>query len=189
LWGALTKRPIPDGVATLTRSGGCGLRAASLSWTSRHPARCLFFYRLSAMESIAVSTRCIDAPVRLADFDYHLPPELIAQTPTPERDRARMLVLNRALGTVTDTHVRTLPDHLQSGDLVVVNDTRVIPARVFGRAPSGGAIELLLIRSSRIVPLDQGPIRGGSGKAGVQWRCLGRPARRLRQGATLTFPL
>ncbi len=80
------------------------------------------------------------------DFDYDLPPELIAQQPLPERDRARMLTLDRATGAVEHHTVRDLPALLQAGDLMVVNDTRVIPARLFGhKTATGGRVETLLI--------------------------------------------
>lgn len=86
--------------------------------------------------------------MQTADFDYDLPAELIAQEPLPERDRARMLVLNRQTGEIKHRIVSELPDLLQPGDLVVVNDTRVIPARLFGRkANSAGRVEVLLIES------------------------------------------
>ncbi len=81
-----------------------------------------------------------------SDFDYQLPPELIAQEPLPERDRARMMVLNRAGGGIEHRLVRDLPDLLRPDDLMVVNDTRVIPARLFGRkTATGGRVEVLLI--------------------------------------------
>ncbi len=99
------------------------------------------------MESVAASTRCTDASLTLADFQFDLPSELIAQVPAERRDQARLLVLDRATGALTHTQVHALPDHLQPGDLLVVNDTRVIPARLFGRTASGGAVEMLLIRA------------------------------------------
>ncbi len=80
------------------------------------------------------------------DFDYDLPPELIAQQPLPQRDRARMLTLDRTTGAVEHRTVRDLPALLQAGDLMVVNDTRVIPARLFGhKTATGGRVETLLI--------------------------------------------
>lgn len=83
--------------------------------------------------------------MRTSDFDYHLPPELIAQQPLPDRDQARMLVLDRATTSIEHRTVSDLPQLLQAGDLMVVNDTRVIPARLFGRKTvSGGRVEVLL---------------------------------------------
>jgi S-adenosylmethionine:tRNA ribosyltransferase-isomerase len=80
------------------------------------------------------------------DFAYDLPPELIAQAPPPERSAGRMLVLDRATAAIADRRVRDLPDFLAPGDLLVLNDTRVVAARVFGTKPSGGRVELLLER-------------------------------------------
>jgi len=84
--------------------------------------------------------------VRLADLAYVLPAELIAQEPAPERSAARLLVLDRASGERRHLGVRDLPICLRAGDLVVVNDTRVIPARVAARRPSGGRLEVLFVR-------------------------------------------
>lgn len=84
--------------------------------------------------------------MRRADFAYHLPAELIAQVPLPERPSSRLLVLDGATGVVRDTVFRELPALLDPGDLLVLNDTRVIPARAFGRKPSGGQVELLVER-------------------------------------------
>ena len=102
--------------------------------------------------------------MRLSDFDYELPDELIAQTPIEPRDAARLLVMSRETGQVSHQHVRDLPDLLRAGDLVVANRSRVLPARVHARLRGGGAAELLLLR--RLSP--------------GRWQALGRPARRLR---------
>jgi S-adenosylmethionine:tRNA ribosyltransferase-isomerase len=83
--------------------------------------------------------------MRLAEFDYPLPPELIAQDPAPERDAARLLVAERGR-PMRHASVRDLPAVLRAGDLLVLNDTRVIAARVHGRRPSGGRLELLFVR-------------------------------------------
>ncbi len=91
--------------------------------------------------------------MRKQDFDYSLPPGLIAQAPLPERSASRMLVLDRAARTWSDSRVRELPDWLRTGDLLVFNDTRVWPARLLGRKASGGAAELLL---ERLVAPDRG---------------------------------
>lgn len=89
------------------------------------------------------------------DFDFDLPPELIAQEPPASRGSARLLHLGRDSGSIAHTHVSALPDLLHGGDLVVVNNTRVFPARLLGRrVPSGGAVECLLIRS--LEPLARG---------------------------------
>lgn len=100
------------------------------------------------------------------DFTYDLPPELIAQAPLPERSAGRMLVLDRGTGAMADRRVRDLPEFLSPGDLLVLNDTRVVAARVFGSKPSGGRVELLLERpvgaSEALVQLRASkPIREG----------------------------
>ncbi len=109
---------------------------------------------------------------RLSDYDYDLPPELIAQMPAPERDAARLLVLERTTGRVQHTAVRALGEYLRGGDLLVVNDTRVRPARLRCRTTSGGTVELLLVRA----------------RAPQHWECLGKPAKRLRPGNVLALP-
>ncbi|MBN1179016.1 MAG: tRNA preQ1(34) S-adenosylmethionine ribosyltransferase-isomerase QueA [Anaerolineae bacterium] len=81
-----------------------------------------------------------------ADYEYDLPPELIAQTPVEPRDASRLMVLDRAGGTLSHHHFRDLPGFLRPGDLLVHNDSRVIPARLFARKPTGGHVELLLLR-------------------------------------------
>ena len=86
--------------------------------------------------------------MRLLDLDYRLPPELIAQQPAARRDAARLLVAPRAGGTLHHDHVAHLGNHLKAGDLLVLNDTRVIPARLRGHRPTGGQLELLLVRPS-----------------------------------------
>jgi S-adenosylmethionine:tRNA ribosyltransferase-isomerase len=85
--------------------------------------------------------------VRRQDFSYHLPPELIAQTPLAERSASRMLVLAGAGGALIDSAVRELPAYLAPGDLVVFNDTRVVAARLAGSKPTGGQVEILLERA------------------------------------------
>jgi len=102
-------------------------------------------------------------------FDYDLPEELIAQHPLPKRDAARMLVLHRRDGHCELRTVRDLPDYLRAGDCLVLNDTRVIPARLFGRRrETGGRVEMLLVRA-----LDVERRR---------WRAMLRPGRRMRRG-------
>jgi S-adenosylmethionine:tRNA ribosyltransferase-isomerase len=111
--------------------------------------------------------------MRTSDFDYELPPELIAQTPLAQRDQSRLLVARRSDRSIEHRRFHELPDLLDPGDLLVLNDSRVIPARLFGyRAGLGvsGRVELLLLRR-----LDN---------AGL-WECLAKPARRLRAGASI----
>ena len=110
--------------------------------------------------------------LRVSDFDYDLPAELIAQHPLSERDASKMLIVDRATGKWCDSTFVSLPDFLRANDVLVLNNTRVFPARLPGeRAPSGGAVELLLLRE--IEP--------------NVWSALARPARRLRTGARITF--
>jgi S-adenosylmethionine:tRNA ribosyltransferase-isomerase len=108
--------------------------------------------------------------LRLSDFDYALPPELIAQEPVEPRDAARLLVLDRASERIAHHHVRELPELLRPGDLLVANRSRVLPARVRGRLRGGGTAELLLLR--HLAP--------------GRWQALARPARRLRPGDKVT---
>ena len=86
------------------------------------------------------------ARVNLADFDYELPPERIAQSPLPERSAGRLLALDRDTGSWADRHVRDLSELLRPGDLLILNDTRVVAARLRGSKPSGGRVEVLLER-------------------------------------------
>ncbi len=109
------------------------------------------------------------APLPVDRFDYDLPPELIAQQPAEPRDSARLLVVSREDDSLYDHVFRELPDLLQPGDLIVINDTRVIPARLIARRESGGRVEFLLL----------------SRRSNGSWRALARPARRLRLGEAL----
>jgi S-adenosylmethionine:tRNA ribosyltransferase-isomerase len=84
--------------------------------------------------------------VKKSDFHYELPPELIAQAPLPERSASRLLVVPPAPAAFADRGIRDLSELLQRGDLLVFNDTRVIPARLFGHKPSGGRVEVLIER-------------------------------------------
>ena len=86
--------------------------------------------------------------MKTSDFDYHLPPECIAQTPLELRDESRLLVLNRSTGALIHTYFHKIGDYLQPGDVLVLNETRVIPARIFAnKLPGGGRVELLLLRA------------------------------------------
>jgi len=102
---------------------------------------------------------------------YHLPEELIAQRPLPNRSDSRLLLLNRATGAISHLRFSDVTTLLRPGDLLVVNDTRVLPARLFGHKPSGGRAEVLLHR-----PLPDG-----------RWECLVRPGRRLPPGSTVVI--
>ena len=113
--------------------------------------------------------------IKISDFDYDLPPELIAQTPLEPRDASRLLVLNRSSGTLEQRHFRDIGEYLRPGDLLIANQSRVIPARLLGhRATTGGAVEVLLLAERR----DLGP---------HYWETLVRPARRLHEGDQVVF--
>lgn len=110
--------------------------------------------------------------MRISDFDYEFPEELIAQQPPERRDAARMLLVDRGSQTWHDSDFTSLPDYLRANDVLVLNNTRVFPARLRGeRVPSGGAVELLLLRE--IEP--------------NLWEALAKPARRLQTGAQIVF--
>lgn len=97
--------------------------------------------------------------MRTADFDYHLPPERIAQTPLEPRHASRLMVLHRETGNLEHTTFQKVTDHLRDGDVLVINQTRVIPARIFAHKDTGGKVEILLLR--RIDPLKWEAIVGG----------------------------
>jgi S-adenosylmethionine:tRNA ribosyltransferase-isomerase len=119
--------------------------------------------------------------LHLRDFDYHLPAELIAQEPSIERGGARLLHLARATGAISHTRIADLPLLLRRGDLVVVNDTRVVPARLLGRrVPSGGAVECLLIGRTS-------PQTGRENEPGQWWEALMHPGQKLKSGAQVIF--
>ena len=107
--------------------------------------------------------------MRTAELDYDLPPELIAQQPLPQRDDSRLLVYERDTGAVRHRHFRDLPEELPGDALVVLNDTRVVPARLRLRRPFGGEAEVLLLEPA------------GDGV----WEALARPTKRLRGGMRL----
>ena len=106
------------------------------------------------------------------DFDFDLPEELIAQTPLEVRDASRLLILDRKKRTLTDSHFDSILDQLQPGDALVMNNTRVLPARLHGQKPdTHGHVELLLLKNTQ----------------GDQWEVLAKPAKRLRVGAKIEF--
>ncbi|MCX6028604.1 MAG: tRNA preQ1(34) S-adenosylmethionine ribosyltransferase-isomerase QueA [Chloroflexi bacterium] len=116
--------------------------------------------------------------MKTSDFDYHLPPELIAQTPIEPRDASRLLVVNRGMGQLRHRIFRDIVEYLRPGDLLVGNNSRVIPARLHGVKPTGGAVEIFLLRPHLTPrsPSLQGkggtPLpRTGEGP-GVRWECL-----------------
>ena len=83
--------------------------------------------------------------MKLEEFDYHLPKELIAQFPCERRDESRLMALNRKERTISHRRFFELPEYLKAGDVIVLNNTKVIPARLFGRKTTGGLVEVLLI--------------------------------------------
>ena len=110
--------------------------------------------------------------MKTSDFNYELPPELIAQTPIPQRDASRLLVLDKNTGAWQHRHFYDLPEYLRPGDCLILNNSRVLPARLLGhRLPGGGACEVLLL-------IDRG---------NKTWECLVRPGKRMRTGAKLSF--
>ena len=110
--------------------------------------------------------------MKLSDFDYELPEELIAQTPISKRDTSRLMVLDKKTGEITHKHFHDIIHELNKGDVLVLNDTKVIPARLIGtKEETGAVIELLLLK-------DLGE---------NVWECLSRPAKRLKEGTIVTF--
>ena len=110
--------------------------------------------------------------MKTSDFYYELPPELIAQTPLERRDASRLMCLDKETGAVSHHHFYELPDFLNAGDCLILNNSRVLPARLLGRRlPGGGACEVLLLQD----------------KGDKVWECLVRPGKHLREGARLSF--
>lgn len=107
------------------------------------------------------------------DFTFHLPQELIARTPLDRRDSSRLMTLDRATGTIGEDIFRNLAHYLRSGDLLVMNDTRVIPARLFGQKESGGRVEIFLLK--RLSTETE------------CWECLLRSSKRFRAGQLVTL--
>lgn len=118
--------------------------------------------------------------MRVDAFDYELPPDLIAQRPKAERDEARLLALGRNASEPTHHHVGDLAELLPEGSLVVVNDTRVVPARLLGqKRGSGGKVEIFLVRKVGEKEIELAP---GVSAIGEVWRALGRASKALRDG-------
>ncbi len=109
--------------------------------------------------------------MKTSDFDYRLPKELIAQSPMEQRDTSRLMILNRVTGETEDRYFYELPRLLHSGDCLVLNDSRVLPARLKGKRSTGGTVELLLLT-----------YRGED-----NWECLARPGKRVRPGSKVYF--
>lgn len=110
--------------------------------------------------------------MKTSDFYYELPPELIAQTPLEPRDSSRLMVLDRTSGEIIHRHFRDIGAYLHPGDLLVLNNSRVLPARLFGRREdTGGDVELLLLEQ----------------KSQDSWETLVKPGKRAREGARIVF--
>lgn len=109
--------------------------------------------------------------MKTQDFWYDLPEELIAQTPLDKRDSSRLLVMDRETGDIAHKHFYDILDYLRPGDCLVMNDSRVLPARLIGRRPTGGAVEVLLLR-------DLGD---------KKWECLCKPGKKMQIGQDVIF--
>ena len=109
--------------------------------------------------------------MKTSEFWYDLPEELIAQTPLQKRDTSRLLALDRVTGEITHKHFYDIIDYLKPGDCLVMNDSRVLPARLLGHRPTGGAVEVLLLR-------DLGD---------KKWECLCKPGRKMQVGNEVIF--
>ena len=109
--------------------------------------------------------------MQLNDFDYELPGELIAQEPAPDRSGSRMLVVRRSDGALIDRGFSDFPDALQQGDVLVINNTRVFPARLLGTSDTGANVEIFLVEREGL----------------AVWHALARPARRLKPGKRVSF--
>ncbi len=110
--------------------------------------------------------------LKTSDFNYDLPEELIAQTPIEKRDHSRLMVLDRKTGEISHEHFFDIKKHLRAGDCLVINDTRVLPARLYGIKEGGGAhVEVLLLKNIE----------------GDDWECIVYPGRRLKEGAVVSF--
>ena len=109
--------------------------------------------------------------MKKSDFYFDLPEELIAQTPLQQRDHSRLMILDKTTGAIEHRHFYEILEYLRSGDCLVLNDSRVLPARLIGSRSTGGSVELLLLRDL------------GDGK----WECLSRPGRKTKPGTELSF--
>lgn len=112
--------------------------------------------------------------MKLADFHFDLPEELIAQEPLEDRAASRMLVVDRSTGSLRDSVFRSFPEHVGEGDVVVFNNTRVLPARLHGKRSGGGLSETLLVKKVSDSPL--------------RWKALVRPGRKMRVGDVVRYP-
>ena len=114
----------------------------------------------------------------LEDYDYNLPDELIAQEPARERDESRLLCLKRSTGEISDYCFFDLPSLLIEGDLLVVNDAKVVPARLYGQKETGGQVEILVLEH---------PVRSNKKGQDIRW-CLVKASKRPKTGSSILFP-
>lgn len=119
--------------------------------------------------------------MHLDDFDFDLPEELIAQTPAPERDASRLMKLDRSTGTISCGMFRDIVASFHAGDVLIFNDTRVIPARLLGHKPSGGKVEVFLVRPCK------NSADGNTNESSMDWLCLTKSSRSLRTGQQVLF--
>ncbi|MCL2426670.1 MAG: tRNA preQ1(34) S-adenosylmethionine ribosyltransferase-isomerase QueA [Oscillospiraceae bacterium] len=113
-----------------------------------------------------------------SDFSFELPPELIAQTPLENREQSRLLHMDRKTGAIAHHHFYELPNILRKGDCLVLNDSRVLPARLFGKLETGGMVEVVLLNEKKAL----------AEKVGSQvWECLTKPGKKTKVGAKLVF--
>jgi len=113
-----------------------------------------------------------------SDFSFELPPELIAQTPLENREQSRLLHMDRKTGAIAHHHFYELPNILRAGDCLVLNDSRVLPARLFGKLETGGVVEVVLLNEKKAL----------TERAGSQvWECLTKPGKKTKVGAKLVF--
>ncbi|MFA4844336.1 MAG: tRNA preQ1(34) S-adenosylmethionine ribosyltransferase-isomerase QueA [Candidatus Margulisiibacteriota bacterium] len=132
---------------------------------------------------------------RIADFDFNVPPELVAQEPAAQRDHSRLMVVNRKTGELEHRSFHEIVDYFQPGDLLVLNDTKVLPANLIGRKEESGAkVEVLLVRRIDVAATFRSPINGSLKTAATFdpnirqiWECLVKPGKRLKVGSRVIF--
>ena len=129
-----------------------------------------YYHRARAASSEAGRKENQVNALKKSDFNFDLPPELIAQTPLERRDASRLLCLDKNSGEMEHRHFYQLPELLREGDCLVMHNSRVLPARLFGRRPTGGSVEVVLLRD----------LGGG------EWECLTRPGRKTPPGTHLS---
>ncbi|MDD5772625.1 MAG: tRNA preQ1(34) S-adenosylmethionine ribosyltransferase-isomerase QueA [bacterium] len=140
--------------------------------------------------------KCVKIPptMKLSDFDYHLPEELIAQYPAQKRDGAKMMVVYRNTGEILHRHFKDLPDFLDEKYLIVYNDSKVVPCRAFGyKNETGGKFEVFFLSPSRITRTKNGSALVGPFKSCLKetgdniWECMVKPKKRARIGTKIIF--